>query len=714
MDIHRFMAVLFIFFILLQPAQLSAVTVEVESTWTDWTQLKQWEYTPPLVDYNLRMGVKGYLTKDYYTGIVFLKEFIRKHPRSPYADYVTYYLSMSYKMVELEEQAIFHFKKLLHNYPDSPFTYYAFVEIEKLYFRMAEYSAVIEHYQRFRSTYPISIYSGRWVTEFIPNEITYLVGQSYYMLNKLEEADEVLQRLSETTNDFLFGQYTLGLIDYRKGQIDSALEHLDGVVHSEIVTTPYFDPIVDKASLTMGRILYEREDYDRAVDTLLQILPQSAFYFEALDTIAWSLIQSENKPLAISYLSDIIALHPTSAVQSACYELIGLIYTDLNDAGGGIVFYKEAKKVLSTEIEALRQIIGNEESLQTSIEDLQEIHRQRRSAAEERPARGYRMRRRAYYPKSLGFEIFYEKYLNSPRLQNILTLSVETEKITNGMRIGGQLGDELEEIFSRGPFDKDDETSEDLILAMMGEEALWALTDLQQIYAFSSLKLFDIENRYYDIFIREDLASPEETRDLRHNSIEASTGELRFLLLPDLSIEAIAEPFTKALTKVRNEPVSLETREKRFVNIMGRRSLLVDLDVRCDELAAMMDRIANNIPYRSRDLLLSEMILYSRNLYMLREISQEHPLEPPEPVRLTVDMAALNRRYEEIKAFPPLYQSHFDETHRFLMDRIRNEVQLRITEKIEELQRIDLEIDFYLSRALLLKAREDLHAVQSQ
>jgi len=692
-------------------ATSAAVTIEMDTTRTDWAHLKKWEYTPPLVDYNLRMGVKGYLTRDFYSAIIFLKEFIRKHPHSPYADYVTYYLSMSYKMVELEEQAIFNFKKLLYHYPDSPFSYYAFIELEHIYFEMGEYFSVIEHYQRFRSTYPVSIYSGRWVTEFIPNEVTYLVGQSFYINNDLEKAEEMLVRLSETTTDFLFAQYTLGLIDYRGGRKESALDHFRQIVSSRLITTPYLNPIVDKTRLTIGRILYEQADYEACIETLLEILPYSLYYIEALDTVSWALIKSGEKALAITYLNEIISTHPTSAVQSASYELIGRLYTDMDDAGGGIVFFEQAKQVISREIETIRLLTNNEEKMSATFEDLVEIHRRRRISMEERPKRRRHIRREPYYPKSLGFEFFYQKYLRAPLLLDLLTLFVEMERIKQSLHMGDLLKEDLEEIFSQGPYEEEEG---DINIAILGEEALWTLTDLQQIYAFSSLKLFDIENRCYDILEKENLASGEEILGLRRGTIESAIKELWFLLLYNLSVEEIAEPFTRAMTRVRNEPVNLETREKRFSTILGRRSLIADLNVQCTELAARMKEIAARLPYRSRDLLLSEMILYSRNLYMLREISAEQPLAPPEPVQLSIDMDALGRRFDEIKRFPPLFETHFIASIERLIDYIHKEVECRISENIDELQRIDLEIDFYLSRTLLLKAKEDLNALQSQ
>lgn len=692
-------------------ATSAAVTVEMDATWTDWAHLKKWEYTPPLVDYNLRMGVKGYLTRDFYSAIIFLKEFIRKHPHSPYADYVTYYLSMSYKMVELEEQAIFNFKKLLYHYPDSPFSYYAFIELEHTYFEMGEYSSVIEHYQQFRSIYPISIYSGRWVTEFIPNEVTYLVGQSYYISNDLDKAEQMLERMSETTTDFLFGQYTLGLIDYQNGRIESALDHFQQIIRSRIITTSYLDPIVDKARLTMGRIFYEQEQFEASIEALLEIDPRSRFYIEALDTLAWALIKSGNRPLAISYLNEIISIHPTSDVQSASYALIGRLYTDMDDAGGGIVFFEQAKQVLSREIEAVRVLLDDKEKMGVTVEDLIEIHHRRRFSTDARPMRRQRPRRESYYPKSLGFEIFYRKYLNAPLLMDLLTLFVELERIKYSMSIGDRLREELNEIFSQGSFAEGDE---DVRSGMVGEEALWTMTELQQIYVFSALKLFDIENRCYDILEKEGQASDEEILGLRHGTIESAIRELWFLLLYNLSVEEIAEPFTRALTRVRKEPANLETREKRLFTTLGRRTLVGDLDARCAELAAKMKDISASIPYRSRDLLLSEMILYSRNLYMLREISEERPLEPPEPVRLTVDTDALAHRFDEIKRFPPLFEKHFMASYTYLNEQIHKEVERKISEKIHELSQIDLEIDFHLSRTLLQKAKEDLDALQGQ
>lgn len=670
----------------------------------DWAETTRLEGPPPLIDYNLRMGVRGHLVKDYYSSILYLQEFLLHNPESIYSDYVHFYLGLSLREIDLVGRSAFHFRKILFDYHDSLFMRRALLNLLLIYFDQEEYRGVIDTYERFKSSDSASLYTGRWIIEFVPKEILYLVGQSHFLLGEFEDAKQVLRRLQPGSSEHLYGLYTLAQIEFMGGRVESAVEILDTVIESPFVTSRFLFPIVDHAILTKGRILYETGHYDEAIETYLEINLSSLFYPEAIEGVGWALICQEELALAVTYFSELLTFHPERQKVSEIIGTIGRLYSTMGDPTGAIPFFENAKVLITREIASLEASIESPEQLDVVFEDLRNIHYHNR-IIDKYLDRRESIRQDSYFPKNRMFPYLYRSYLQEKRLAELLELDFEMKEVLNLVERVHEDLPKLEALLSQVPQDLitgDSPERIDIDIMLQGEKILWWLSEIRHHLTFGNIRIFDIDTRHFNLLQRHGVRGSGELSGPRAASIEQTVDALTKISIGCISTEALRQRFLESMSRVRRYPGNLETREKLLRKIVGRRELVEDIEKQSEILAGRMVEISGSIPLSGRPSLLTYLMTLNRNLMLIEEIHGENLFATKEPF-IRIDFRNLRGRFEDLAKLPEALLEKFARTRDELTTSIELELRDTVERRLKEMTAIALELDFHLSRNLLLK-----------
>lgn len=252
----------------------------------------------PTGDYSYyQLALVAGLQKDYTGKVALLDQLAEKYPNSPYAVNALYEKGRSYVQADDNRRAIAVFSELLEKYPESPASRKAAAEIGMLYVQNGENDQAIAAYKRVITQYPgssearlamrdlKSIYvDANRVDEFAalaatmpdairfePSEqdsLTYIAAEKVYMKGELSSAQSSFNRYLQSfpTGAFtLNAHYYLCMIGKEQKNDDAVLEHAGKLL--EYPDNPYSE----EALLAHAEILYNREEYDRALADYKQL-----------------------------------------------------------------------------------------------------------------------------------------------------------------------------------------------------------------------------------------------------------------------------------------------------------------------------------------------------------------------------------------------------------------------------------------------------------
>jgi tetratricopeptide (TPR) repeat protein len=121
----------------------------------------------------------------------------------------------------------------------------------------------------------------------------YVRGKYYFYRNRLDDAAAVFAAIP-TTNPYYFqARYFLATIAVKKGDLAGAAQGYDALLKVQAPDAASKD-VQDLARLAIARILYERSQFDKAIEAYLSIPRQSKYWPEALREQAWTYIKAKD------------------------------------------------------------------------------------------------------------------------------------------------------------------------------------------------------------------------------------------------------------------------------------------------------------------------------------------------------------------------------------------------------------------------------------
>ena len=121
----------------------------------------------------------------------------------------------------------------------------------------------------------------------------YVRGKYYYYRNRLDDAATVFAAIPQTNPYFFQARYFLATIAVKKGDLASATQGYDALLKMQAPDAASKD-VQDLSRLAVARILYERSQFDKAIESYLSIPRQSKYWPEALREQAWTYIKAKD------------------------------------------------------------------------------------------------------------------------------------------------------------------------------------------------------------------------------------------------------------------------------------------------------------------------------------------------------------------------------------------------------------------------------------
>jgi tetratricopeptide (TPR) repeat protein len=121
----------------------------------------------------------------------------------------------------------------------------------------------------------------------------YVRGKYYYYRSRLDDAALVFASIPQTNPYFFQARYFLATIAVKKGDLASATQGYDVLLKMQAPDAGSKD-VQDLSRLAIARILYERSQFDKAIESYLSIPRQSKYWPEALREQAWTYIKAKD------------------------------------------------------------------------------------------------------------------------------------------------------------------------------------------------------------------------------------------------------------------------------------------------------------------------------------------------------------------------------------------------------------------------------------
>ncbi|HMF40285.1 MAG TPA: tetratricopeptide repeat protein [Polyangia bacterium] len=121
----------------------------------------------------------------------------------------------------------------------------------------------------------------------------YVRGKYYYYRGRLDDAALVFSSIPQTNPYYFQARYFLATIAVKKGDLAGAAQGYDALVKTQAPDAASRD-VQDLSRLAIARILYERSQFDKAIEAYLSIPRQSKYWPDALREQSWTYIKAKD------------------------------------------------------------------------------------------------------------------------------------------------------------------------------------------------------------------------------------------------------------------------------------------------------------------------------------------------------------------------------------------------------------------------------------
>jgi tetratricopeptide (TPR) repeat protein len=160
--------------------------------------------------------------------------------------------------------------------------------------------------------------------------IPYVRGKYYYFTGKLDDAMNALNAVGPGNPYYLQARYFQATIQVKRGDLAGASVTFDSIVKSPAPDEAGKD-IQDLARMAIARILYERSQFDKAIDAYASIPRQSKYFADALQEQAWTFIKAKEWQKAYRALDLLLLANPETTDAPHLRLLMGNLNLRMNN-----------------------------------------------------------------------------------------------------------------------------------------------------------------------------------------------------------------------------------------------------------------------------------------------------------------------------------------------------------------------------------------------
>jgi tetratricopeptide (TPR) repeat protein len=184
----------------------------------------------------------------------------------------------------------------------------------------------------------------------IEDDIEFLRANIYMATGRPSEAVDVLAHLRSDRDLAGFAAFNLGIALMQAGRQQEAIAQLE-----KAGRLPDGEPaslaIRNKSNLTVGAILFEAGDYERARQALDRVRLDGPFSNQALLRAGWSEVSAQQYERALVPLNILVGREPTDVAVQEAMLVAPYAYASLNLHGRAAIAYGRALELFTLQIE---------------------------------------------------------------------------------------------------------------------------------------------------------------------------------------------------------------------------------------------------------------------------------------------------------------------------------------------------------------------------
>ncbi|HVR01167.1 MAG TPA: tetratricopeptide repeat protein [Polyangia bacterium] len=139
--------------------------------------------------------------------------------------------------------------------------------------------------------------------------VPYVRAKYYYFNGKLDEATNALNVITPSNPYYLQARYFQATIQVKRGDLAGASITFDSIIKQQAPDESGKD-IQDLSRMAIARILYERSQFDKAIEAYASVPRQSKYFADALQEQAWTFIKAKEWQKAYRALDLLLLANP--------------------------------------------------------------------------------------------------------------------------------------------------------------------------------------------------------------------------------------------------------------------------------------------------------------------------------------------------------------------------------------------------------------------
>jgi TolA-binding protein/predicted nucleic acid-binding Zn-ribbon protein len=158
--------------------------------------------------------------------------------------------------------------------------------------------------------------------------VPYVRGKAAFFRDRLDDASSAFEAIPATNPYYLRARYFIATIRVKAGDLASGVTIFDRVVTSQ-ATSEADKEIQDLARLALGRLHYERGEFEKARDAYASIPRQSKYFEDAMNELAWTAIKAKDYNAAYRALDLMLLQSPDGPQAPELRLLMGNLHVRL-------------------------------------------------------------------------------------------------------------------------------------------------------------------------------------------------------------------------------------------------------------------------------------------------------------------------------------------------------------------------------------------------
>ena len=238
---------------------------------------------PDIADRRVLDAQVLYSLKSYEEAATILLDVVEKYPNSRAHDDALVLLGESLFQARDFYSARHYLQEAVAKNTGSKMEQQALQRLVEISLRTGDFDHVDSYLQRLQNLPP----------QLMEPATPYVRGKYYYYRSRLDDAAGVFASIPQTNPYFFQARYFLATILVKKGDLAGATQSYDALLKMQAPDASSKD-VQDLARLAIARILYERSQFDKAIESYLSIPRQSKYWPEALREQAWTYIKAKD------------------------------------------------------------------------------------------------------------------------------------------------------------------------------------------------------------------------------------------------------------------------------------------------------------------------------------------------------------------------------------------------------------------------------------